>query len=812
MNTIFSQFVRLNFLIAFLLLSRLALADTFEFLALPGSGELPADIQAEIAAVWNNVPANYDPRTKHLDNFGKPIFVNRLFLELSPYLRQHAHNPVNWQAWSDEAFAEAKARNVPIFLSVGYSSCHWCHVMEEESFDAISIAELLNENYVAIKVDRETNPDVDELFQLAVEAMGSFGGWPLNVFMTPDGKPFFGMTYAPIEELEVLLFRGSLSWNAQQDQIQAIADQVSEIVSQFGTELDEIAEIEQDLFLTVVKQIRQEQLERDEFSVPANNFPVESELLFLLDTAVRHQNEDALKAALHRLNAMAAGGIRDHIGGGFHRYAVDNEWLIPHFEKMLYNQALISRAYLHAFEITGSAMYQRVAKQALEYVLREMTGPDGNFLSATDADSGGFEGEFFVWSPNEIQAAVGADAEFVIEHYSVTQGGNFEGKNVLNQVVAPELKAQELGINAADYLHKLENARQKMLDYRNHRERPFLDHKSITAWNGMMITTLAEASRILHNETYLDAAMKAANFIWHHKFEVEGRLFRIYIDGAVMESGKLRDYAYFIQAMLSIYDRTQEKIWLDRSEQLTEQMIELFWDHDSGGFFSVADDDVGALFARHKDRFDEMMPSGNAVAALGLARLYHRTGKQIYANQGQKIFNSFAAEIVNYPVSFAYMLAAREELQNGSIGPREFVASGNGVVSVTAKTKDSDGIELLIELNLDDGWHVQSNSPLDPRLFATDVSVVSQDWKLAAVDFPAAKMLHTSFQVEPLSVWSQRVVIPVSLQKTGGSNWLPKLEVELQACSDELCLLPETVSLELSNQLITGLDEPSHHQ
>ncbi len=789
-------------LIASLSCINAASAGSVEFKNLPNSAALPAEVQKKIQETWLSTPSDYDPRSKHLREDGSPIYANRLLLSLSPYLRQHAHTPVDWFPWSEEAFSEAKARGVPIFLSIGYSSCHWCHVMEEESFDSIEIAKVLNQNFVAIKVDRETNPEVDEIHLLALQVLGLPGGWPLNMFLTSDGHPFMGVTYLSEQQLATALAEVSYFWKTQKQQALEFGKQVSEMVQQFGLSSDQHIEIGQQQVEEFISHVHEELKSRDEFAPNSNRFPSEAELFLLLDAAVRYENSDAVFTALARLDGMARGGIRDHVGGGFHRYTVDNEWLIPHFEKMLYNQALISRSFLYAYELTGTALYRRVATQTLDYILREMKDEFGSFYSATDADSGGLEGEFFLWTLDDIRQSAPEHSDFVIQHYGVTEEGNFEGKNILNITATPESRATDQGIDIQEYLRRLEESTKAMREYRDLREKPFLDRKTITAWNGLMITTLSEASRILSDVRYLEAAQKAAEFIWSHSLDKNGQLYRIYLDGVVTEKGKLRDYAYFIQAMLSLYDQTTEPIWLERSESLTEKMFELFWDDKKGGFFLTASNDTDQLFSRFKDRFDEALPSGNSVAALSLSRLHYRTGQEVYASRLQQLVQAFAAEISKYPTSFPYLLAANDDLQNGSIGPREFAASGNAKVSVKQYSGQSSNYQILVELDLADGWHVQSDTPASSNLFATIVDVSNQGWKIEDIEYPAEEFIYASFQSAPLSVWSNQVTIPITLQKVGSTTWGPVLEVRLQACDDSLCLLPESVKLEVPQSLL----------
>ena len=787
-----------------LLWSLSALANS-QFLPLPGAPEMPMEVRQAIDQVWESRSADHEIRTKHLQKDGTPHFANRLILELSPYLNQHAHNPVNWHAWGEEAFELARQLDRPVLISIGYSSCHWCHVMEEESYDNLKIARLLNEHYIAIKVDREINPDIDELYLLAVQIMGGNGGWPLHMFVTPEGKPFLGLVYVPPEDFEVLLNEVHLVWKNDKAELERIANQVTEAVQSFGATSSqdiEIGKMQIDHFVT---ELFLEEQALDEFSPPSSKFPLESELLLLLDVAIRDNNETALQLAENRLTAMAMGGIRDHVGGGFHRYSVDNEWLVPHFEKMLYNQAHLAQAYLKAFAQTGKNLYRRVAEQTLEYVLRDMRSEEGLFWSATDADSEGGEGTFFLWTVDEIVESVGTDAEFVLNHYGVTEAGNFEGKNILFLSELPEDRASTGKISVESYLDRLSAGVEKLRASRDLRPKPYLDDKVITAWNAMMITTFAQAGSILEDSRYLNAAITAAERIWMHAWNPnEKHLFRILRDNKLSESGKLRDYAYLSQSMLTLYDETGDELWLERGQSIVDSMVEKFWDRQKGGFFSVTESDAVGLIARHKDRFDESLPSGNSVAASSLSSLYRRTGQHIYARLSDQLFQTFAAEIVQIPTSYGYALKALQDHRDGLIGPFEFAGSGSVRVSVRAVGGSDSRILTVVEVALADGWHVQSNQPLADNLVATQVSSVSEDWQLENASYPPADEAYLSFQTDPLSVWSGTVQIPVEFKAADEPDGALQLNLQLQACNDELCLLPENVQLELPLGLVRG--------
>lgn len=776
-----------------------------EFVPLPGADEMPAETQAAIKLAWEIRNPKDAIRSRHLREDGTPLYANRLLAELSPYLNQHAHNPVNWYPWGNEAFAAAANRDLPVLVSIGYSACHWCHVMEEESYDNLEIATFLNEHYVAVKVDRETSPDIDELYLLAVQIMGGYGGWPLHVFITAEGKPFLGMTYVPPAEFEAVLKDVHQVWMEKRSEVENLASLITDEIQAFGLRSGANVELGRQQIEQFIAELDEQDRMIDEFSPPTSSFPSETELFLLLDAALRYEDKTALRLAEKRLTGMALGGIRDHIGGGFHRYTIDNEWLVPHFEKMLYNQAHLARAYLIAYGLTGKALYRRVAEQTLDYVLRDMRDANGAFWSATDADSEGEEGLYFIWTPAEIVEAVGADAEFVIEHYGVTEAGNFAGANILHLAETPEAQALALGTDVAEYLARLTPAVEKMRMVRERREKPYLDDKIITAWNAMMITTLARSESLHPDGRYLKAAVKAAEYLWDRLWDASNtRLYRIQRKGQLGEVGKLKDYAYFAEALLTLYDETAEVEWLNRGQTLVNAMLTQFWDRERGGFFSVGEDEAEGLIVRHKDRFDEALPSGNSVAARSLAMLYQRTGKRIYARTFELLFQAFGGEIAQIPTSYSYAMNALEEFRGGSVGPREYAASGNAKVAFDVVEELEGRVRATVTIDLADGWHIQSDQPLAENLFATRLSSASENWPITHAAYPPAEEINLSFQDNPLSVWSGTVEIPVEFDSLSKPDSVMQLDVRLQACNDEVCLLPETVRLEMPPGRLRG--------
>ena len=772
---------------------------------LPHAIAMSSELDAAIRAKWEQSRLNAPVRSKHRNDDGSAKFANRLILEQSPYLNQHAHNPVNWFPWGQEAFEIAKSTNRPVLLSIGYSSCHWCHVMEDESYDDLEIAEFLNRNFVAIKVDREIHPDVDAIYLLAVQVMGSSGGWPLHAFLTPDGKPYLGMTYLPPKEFVEALEAVVKTWRGDEQALIQLAGQITGLIESFEDHRLADVEVGEVQIEQIVTELARIEDEADGFPPAQSSFPNEAELLMLLDWAARDRNDEALRLAENRLRAMALGGIRDHVGGGFHRYTIDGDWMTPHFEKMLYNQAHIARAYLYAYSISANPLYLRAVEDTLDYVLRDMTSKDGLFFSAQDADSGGHEGAFYVWSLNEIREAVGDDDyELTVRHYGATETGNFVSGNILFIENSINDGAEHFGLSQSEYLSRVKQATGKMRAYRELRDKPFLDEKSITAWSGAVVTTLAEASALFPHKPYLESALRAGQRMWEAGMDENGTLYRIVVNGVRTERGKLNDYAYFIQALTALYDASSEAVWLERAQQLADDMVALFWDQQKGGFFSVAADESQGLIVRQKDRFDDALPAANAVAALALTRLYKRSGNQLYERYAQSAFSVFGGEIFSIPSSFPYTLKALQELRNGAVYRQEHIAWGNGTADIRVTAISDDSLNAVIELDLGERWHVQADEVTDESLTATKVKAATDDWELTDIQFPSAKPLTVESLDFPLSVWSGEVRIGVELSGKASPTTMPIIAVELQACNDEVCLFPEDILLEIPYSEATG--------
>jgi uncharacterized protein YyaL (SSP411 family) len=589
------------------------------------------------------------------------LSANRLINQASPYLLQHAKNPVDWYPWCDEAFEEAKKQDKPIFLSIGYSTCHWCHVMAHESFEDARIAGIMNENFINIKVDREERPDLDELYMTAVQAMSGTGGWPLSVFLTPQGKPFYGGTYFPVKDsfgrpsFERVLLAVIDSWKTNRRELIDSASSVVKVIIQ-PTAVEQ-AEVPGQVMLDEAFLHLEDSFdwEYGGFGV-APKFPSPSYLNFLLSYWWRTRNDKALQMAIKTINAIAAGGIRDHIGGGFHRYSTDRHWIYPHFEKMLYDQAQLADVCLYLFQVTRDDKYARLARHTLDYVLRDMSSPAGGFFSAEDADSEGREGAFYTWNYEEIQNILGKDAEIFSEYYNITSDGNFEGKNILHVTMTKHDFAQKLEKDVQSLDEILLRCREKLLLYRSKRERPGLDDKIITGWNALMISAFANAYAILGEIKYLEAALKSADFVFTNLM-VDGKLKRYYKDSKRVENGFLEDYAFMSLACIDLYQATFKPEWLKQAGQLVTNMCELFEDTANGGFL-IAPRERAQLIVPIRPVYDSSVPSGNSAAVTAILKLGKFTMNPDLVAKAERAFAAFSKFMVEAPTSVTQMLTA----------------------------------------------------------------------------------------------------------------------------------------------------------
>jgi uncharacterized protein YyaL (SSP411 family) len=596
---------------------------------------------------------------------------NRLARETSLYLKQHANNPVDWFPWGQEALARAKELNRPIFLSIGYSACHWCHVMEHESFEDEATAKILNEHFVPVKVDREERPDLDAIYMNAHHWLArEGGGWPLSVFLTPDLVPFYSGTYYPPDDRYAAhgrpsfqnLLRGIINaWQTQQDRIAAIGENVTKFLAVNNQVEPDAGELSPELLRNAVAVLRRGFDPTHGGFGDAPKFPHALELKLLLRAAKRFDDATALQMARHTLDKMARGGMYDQLGGGFHRYSVDARWLVPHFEKMLYDNALLAGAYTEAWQLTRDPFYQQIAKETLDYVIWEMTAPGGAFYSTQDADSEGEEGKFYVWSEREIRDILGPElGEFACRVWGVTEGGNFEGHNILFRARTDEQDAQALGLSLDDFWARLSEAARKLFEVRSKRVTPGRDEKLLTAWNGLMIGAMAKAGAAFGEGSwnYVNRARLAADYILEHLRSADGRLFRTAGDGQPAKlAGYLEDYAFLADALVTLYEATFIPKYLRAAVELAEVMLKHFADPNGPGFFYTAADHE-RLIARTKDLHDGSTPSGNAMAVTALLRLAKLCDRRDFAAKAEETLRGYRGMMAEHPTACGQMLVA----------------------------------------------------------------------------------------------------------------------------------------------------------
>ena len=584
---------------------------------------------------------------------------NNLIHETSPYLLQHAHNPVHWYPWNQTALKKAISENKPIFLSVGYSACHWCHVMEHESFENDSIAEIMNESFVSIKVDREERPDLDDIYQKVCQMTTGQGGWPLSVFLTPDQKPFYVGTYFPALDsygrpgFESLLRQLAQAWKEKPNDVKKAAGNFMETL-QKTEKVTTPSKLEKSILDEAAMNLIQ--IADNTFGGfgGAPKFPNAANLSFMLRYSKISKISKFSEFTFKTLNKMAKGGIFDQIGGGFHRYSTDARWLVPHFEKMLYDNALLPIVYSEAYQITKDPFYLEVIQKTLNFVLREMTSPEGGFYSALDADSEGEEGKYYVWKKTQIQEILGKNADVFCLYYDVTDGGNFEGHTILNNNISMSTVAFHFGITEDNVKKIISDSSAILLEARSHRIRPGLDDKILTSWNALVISALAKGYRISDEKSYLEAAEKCISFI--EKNLLSGNhLLRTYKNGQAKLGGYLEDYSYLINAILDVFEINPESKYLDLAVNLANHLVDHFWDPQNNSFYFTSDDHE-KLIIRPKNNYDLSMPSGNSVAANSLLRLYHLTQEKKFLDVSTKTMESFSIMAAENPFGFGYLL------------------------------------------------------------------------------------------------------------------------------------------------------------
>jgi uncharacterized protein len=624
--------------------------------------------------------------------------ANHLASETSPYLLQHKDNPVDWYPWGEEALARARDEDRPLLLSIGYSACHWCHVMERESFEDPETAALMNELFVCIKLDREERPDIDSIYMEACQAMTGSGGWPLNVFLTPDQVPFYAGTYFPpqsrmgMPSWRQVLEAVAQAWQERRDEIRAAGGRIAERLRGGALLRPSDERMDPALLDEAVAGLRSQYDPAHGGFGAAPKFPPASAIEFLLRRGEREMTVQTLRA-------MASGGMYDQVGGGFARYSVDAYWLVPHFEKMLYDNALLARAYLHGWQVTGEELFRTVAEETLDWALRELRGPEGGFYSALDADSEGVEGKFYVWTVDELRAALAGrpDADEAIAWFGATDRGNFEGRNIL--------------VRGPGTPEALGDWRRALYEARARRTWPGLDDKRLTSWNALMISALADAGAVLERPDYLEAASRCAEFLLGSLRDAEGRLLRTWKDGRARLNAYLEDHAYLVEALLTLYESSFEPRWFGEARALADAMIERFADAENGGFFETSSDHE-RLLARRKDLEDHPIPSGNASAAYGLLRLAALSGDHAYDERGVSVLRLLQELAPKHPQAFGHLLQALDfqlaqvkevALVGDDLHPLERVVRGAFRPHIVLAGGRPDGVPLLEDRGPVDG-------------------------------------------------------------------------------------------------------------
>jgi uncharacterized protein YyaL (SSP411 family) len=745
-------------------------------------------LSQRLEQAYADMGADYVPRTHLRDAKGKAKYVNRLILEASPYLIQHAHNPVDWRAWGPEALAEAAAHDLPVFLSVGYATCHWCHVMEEESFDNEDVAAILNAHYIPIKVDREQRPDLDQIYITATQLQQGHAGWPNSLFLLPDGRPFHTGTYIPRPQFIQILQAVAQAWNGgKRVDIEGVAGQLSDAIRRFAppgaaaTPPPGAAR-----FADAVSRLSgMHNVQEGGFS-DSQQFPQEGFLLFLLDHWRRTGDAQALEMATRSLDAIAAGGIHDHAGGGFHRYTVDPNWRTPHFEKMLYNQGQLARAFIEGWEATGNPAYRRAALRAFDYVLRDMTDTQGAFYAAEDADSldarGKLEeGAFYVWSPAEAIAALGEQAPHAIETLGLRQPPTLEAGPVAH--LDPAVTADFTALDPL--LDRLRLARDA-------RTRPLRDDKIIAGWNGLMIRVLAEGSVAFEAPEYVAAAARASETLWSRLWTGQ-RLMRLWAGGPMskgrrLEDGVLEDYAWFGLGLLALYDATGDDLWRDRAATLATTAAELFGDANGRLKMAAADGPLGPVY----DSADGATPAGESAMLELIARLARRLPDPVFPSLAERLRGALSGQLVQTPLLRPDALVASRIIDEGESTLRRSLAKGTVRAHLTPiQTAHQTGGGTRLILDIAPGWHLNAHQ---------DANRPGPDWLIgvsldgAAVDWPEGREITLGFSDRPLRVYDGELVLNLDPDM---ENTADLVTLTLQACSDSLCLEPVTATFRL---------------
>ncbi len=735
--------------------------------------------------------------------------TNRLINETSPYLLQHAHNPVNWYAWGPEAFEAARTQDKPIFLSIGYSTCYWCHVMERESFEVEEVAALMNEHFISIKVDREERPDVDDIYMAAVQRVTGRGGWPMSVFLEPSKlQPFFGGTYFRKQQFMDLLTRVNEAWQTRRDVILAdasgLADAVTRSLQSAASRLPLGQGQTQQAHLSLMR--RYDRQNAGFGSGRGNKFPMPVYLELLM--AVGWDDPAAQNAILHTLDRMATGGMYDQIGGGFHRYSTDPKWLVPHFEKMIYDNGQLASVYAEAYERTGDPFYGEVLREVLDFVMREMTDPAGGFYSAQDAEVNTREGENYIWTSQEIrqalgEAGLGPEIEFTLQAYGFSGGTNFRDphhpedgfKNVVYLIDRPEVIAQQMSIEVDEFSERLEAVNAALLEVRDQRDQPGTDDKILAGWNGLMIAGMADGGRVLDAPGYIDAARAAAQFVLSTMRSDDGGLLRTYRAGRAKIDAFSVDYAFMIRGLIALHRATGESQFVDEAVMLAAAARDRFWDYRLGAYFDTLPDQSD-LFVRTKSTYDGAVPSANTVMAQNLLALYDFTDDESYLDDVAALLRGISTQLSQSPVSTALATVALKRF----VGEHPLRAAAlssltrvdQEVVQFTTSTaevrvSEDAPAEFEVTLTIAQGYHINAHEPGQAYLIGLNVRMLGGDGLEIELDYPEGELYRDEIRVH-----HGTVTLPVRITRIGEMTGEPKLTVTYQVCTDQLCLAPTT--------------------
>ncbi len=781
----------------------IGLGATWGWLRLVGEQEPGAAAAAELEVGVGHGLKNADGSWK---------YSNKLVGETSPYLLLHAHNPVDWYPWGEEALARAKAEDKPIFLSVGYSTCYWCHVMERLVFSDPQIAALMNEDFINIKVDREERPDIDRIYMKATQLITQHGGWPNSIFLTPDLQPFFAGTYFPPEDAHGrpsfprVLGIMQQHWRDERGKVLEIAAELTAAIREMESGREMVAMAPDSVLVVRVLAAIQERYDAINGGFGgAPKFPPGMRLELLMADVERFEKGAAPQIVLHTLAQMARGGIYDQMGGGFHRYSTDAEWQVPHFEKMLYNQAQLVRLYLRAYELTEEPRWRFVAQDIFRFVAREMTAPDGAFYSALDAETEAEEGKYYVWTEEELAAVLGEDAELFWTVYGLAPMPEGEGQ-VLFVETSWAAAAVELELDEEQLRRRIEPLRQRVMAARSKRIYPLLDDKVLTAWNGLMIEAYARGFEVLGEVEYRRAAERAADFVLQRLRREDGGLSRVHRLGASQHRGYLNDYAFLMRGLTVLHRATGEQRWLQAAQELSGEMVARFWDQEEGGlFFAEAG---GELIVRSKGAQDSALPSGNAVAAHALLDLAELTGEVRYRNRAAQILHAFGGGMRAQPSASVHLAAAAERyLRSASVrvslpavAEAVMVDSlvGIRVELPTSLLVAGETFAVRVHLTVREGWHINANPPSGDSLIPTSLTV-NADLPLGfgGVRYPAGQDYIFPALAETLSVYEGEVMLWADLllpEKAAGTAGDLRLLVQYQACDDSRCLPPAELS------------------